>query len=177
MYQGCDKWHANYPTRHENSKHNDCVKLYLRDNYGGPSPMENGIHEMNEVSDSKRHQEAQKLLHTVSTCVKEHMGFTKYEALCQLRKLNGLELGDNYLNRIACGRFVGYIADDLKMELKSDINNCRFVSILSNGSTDKGILEEEIIYARYVKDGVPHTQLVSVEEPSSPNAVGTMNAI
>ena len=61
VYQGCDKWNANYPTRHQNdSKHEDCVKFYLCEKYGGPSPIENVVNDLNEKLDSKRHQEAQK---------------------------------------------------------------------------------------------------------------------
>ena len=60
--------------------------------------------------------------------------------MCKLQKLNGLELGDK-----ACARFVSSIASDLKSEVYRDIRNTRFVSILSDGSTDQGILEEEII--------------------------------
>ena len=132
---------------------------------------------MNEKLDSKRHQEAQKLFRTAYTCVKEHIPFTKYESLCQLQELNGLDLGENYLSRIACARFVQSIASDIKEDLKTAINDCRFVSVLSDGSTDKGIIEEEIVYVRYVKDGEPHTNLVSVEFPSSVDAARIMAAI
>ena len=96
VYQGCEKWHANYPTRHQNdSKHEDCVKFYLREKYGGPSPIENVVNDLNEKLNSKRHQEAQKLFRTAYTCVKEYMPFTKYEALCELQELNCFVLGDN----------------------------------------------------------------------------------
>ena len=46
------------------------------------------------------------------------MPFTKYEALCELQELNGLVLGDNYLSRKACARFVQSIAEDIKGDLR-----------------------------------------------------------
>ena len=146
-----------------------CVKRY-----GGPSPVENVV---NEKLDSKRHQEAQNLFRTAYTCVKEYMPFTKYEALCELQELNGIVLWDNYLSRKACARFVQSITEDIKGDLRSSIKNSRFVSILSDGSTDKGIIEEEIVYVRFVEDGKPHTKLVSVESPNSVDAAGIMTAI
>ena len=61
--------------------------------------------------------------------------------------------------------------------LRSSIKNSRFVSILSDGSTDKRIIEEEIVYVRFVEDGKPHTKLVSIESRSSVDAAGIMTAI
>ena len=83
------------------------------------------------------------------------MPFTKYEALCELQQLNGLVLGDNYFSRKACARFVQSIAEDIKGDLRSSNKNSRCVSILSDGSTDKGIIEEEIVYVRFVEDCKP----------------------
>ena len=56
--------------------------------------------------------------------------------MCKFQELNGLELGKNYLSDKACARFVS----DLKSEVYRYIHDSRFVSILSDGSTDKGIL-------------------------------------
>ena len=139
--------------------------------------MITAVQQSNEIHASKRHKEVQSLFRTAYTCVKEHLSFSKYEVLCQLQKLNGLELGDNYCSRLAGTRFIESIADTIKVEFKNTINDSRFISLLSDGSTDKGIVEEEIIYVRLVKDGVPQTKFVSIEEPSSPNAEGITNAI
>ena len=68
------------------------------------------------------------------------------------------------------------MAEDIKGDLRSSIESSRFVSILSDGSTDKGIIEEEIVYVQFV-DGKPHTKLVSVESPNFVDAAGIMTAI
>ena len=109
--------------------------------------------------------------------VKEHLPFMKYTSMCKLQKLNGLELGENYLSDKECARFVSSIASDLKSEVYRDIHNTRFVSILSDGSTDKGILEEEIVYTRYIKHGRPVANLIKVQLPDSVDAVGITKAI
>ena len=49
-----------------------------------------------------------------------------------------MSVGNNYLSNNACKRFVAYIAADLKDDTKSDFNCAWFVTIISDGSTDKG---------------------------------------
>ena len=53
--------------------------------------------------------------------------------------------------------FVHWIAEQLKLKLQKDINNSRFLCVLSDGSTDAGNIENEIIYLRYIKEGIPYT--------------------
>ena len=62
----------------------------------------------------------------------------KYEKICNLQELNGLSIGKNYLSNNACKRFIASIAADIKDETKSDFNSARFITIMSDGSTDKG---------------------------------------
>ena len=95
--------------------------------------------------------------------------------MCKLQQLDGLELGENYLSDMACARFVFTIASDLKSDRY--ICDSRFVSILSDGSTDKGILEEEILYARHIKHGKPVTNQVKVQLPNSVDGAGITEAI
>ena len=95
--------------------------------------MITAVQQSNEIHASKRHKEVQSLFRTAYTCVKEHLSFSKYEVLCQLQKLNGLELGDNYCSRLAGTRFIESIADTIKVEFKNTINDSRFISLLSDG--------------------------------------------
>lgn len=48
------------------------------------------------------------------------------------------------------------------------------MSILSDGSTDTGVLEQEIVYVRYV---IPVTTFVNIVELKSADSVGVLNAI
>ena len=50
------------------------------------------------------------------------------------------------------------------------------MSLLSDGSTDKGIVEEEIVYARYIRDGKPKTSLFKVQQ-NTVDAGGITDAI
>ena len=62
----------------------------------------------------------------------------KYEKICELQQLNGMSAGNNYLTNNACKRCIPSIAADLKDDKKSDFNSAQFVTIMSDGSTDKG---------------------------------------
>ena len=66
------------------------------------------------------------------------MALLKYEKNCELLQLNGMSVRNNYLPNNACKRFIASIAADLKDDTKSDFNSARFVTIMSDGSTDKG---------------------------------------
>ena len=146
VFVGTNKWHINYPIRHANYvKHANCIEKYLNEKHGTSQEIETGFQAATEGVTTKRHVDAERLVRTAYMLVKEHLPFMKYTSMCKLQKLNGLELGENYLSDKACARFVSSIASDLKSEVYRDIRNNRFVSILSDGSTDKGILEEEIV--------------------------------
>ncbi len=137
----------------KNKKH--CIEMYLNEKHGTSDHNEKGFQTSTERTTTKRHQDAEKLMRTAYMVVKEHLPFTKYPSMCELQRINGLVLGENYLTNKACGRFAFSIATDITKNVYNDICDARFVSILSDGSTDKGILKEEIVYARYVKNGKP----------------------
>ena len=71
----------------------------------------------------------------------------------------------NYLDRQSCKVFVTSIGEVLRNETCEFIRNARFINILSDGSTDKGILEKEIVYLRYMytgDDGKVQTRLADI---------------
>ena len=143
MFNGTNRWHINYPIRHANEvKHANFFEKYLSEKHGTTQDIETGFQTSTERVTTKRHLEAERLVRTAHLVVKEHTSMYK------LQELNGLELGENYLSDKGCVRFVSTIASDLKSEVYHYIRGSRFVSILSDGSTDKVILEEEMVYAR-----------------------------
>ena len=54
----------------------------------------------------------------------------------------------------------------------------RFLSLLSDGSTDAGIIEQETVFARYVdKQGQPWTKFVDIVPLESATPDGVCNAV
>lgn len=80
----------------------------------------------------------QRLFRTAYMVAKDHLSFHQYSRICELQGLNGLQLGENYLTNTACRRFLVSIAQDIKIGLQSDLQDARFMTVLSDGSTDKG---------------------------------------
>ena len=105
------------------------------------------------------------------------MAFRKYPRICALQKKNGIDLGTNHLSDVSCGRFVSSIAKDIKSDLKTDVINTRFISVLSDGSTDAAILEEEIVYVRYLQNNIPVTKFAGIKNPIKADAPGILKAI
>ena len=48
---------------------------------------------------------------------------------------------------MSCGTFIKYIGDNLKRKMNADLAKAKFYSLLCDGSTDKAVIENEVIYA------------------------------
>ena len=53
----------------------------------------------------------------------------------------------------------------------------RFVSVMSDGSTDTTIVEQEVVYVRYVDHGNPVTKLASIQALEHGNAEGVHQGV
>lgn len=109
---------------------------------------------------------------------KEHMAFTKMSPLCELEEKHGVDLGSGYKNKSACVTFVEFIALELRQQLLSRMGKANFFSILCDGTTDSGNLEEELFVVQFFDpDGGDcmvnvTSRYFSVRQPISTNAEG-----
>lgn len=63
-------------------------------------------------------------------------------------------------------------------DTSSQPRETRFLSLLSEGSTDTGIIEKETVFVRYVdKQGQPQTKFVYIVPLESATADGVCNAV
>ena len=87
--------------------------------------------------------------------------------VCALQKLNGVELGETYLTRSACTEFIDHISSVMKDDLAVKLKECPFFSVMLDGSTDHGVIEEAIMYVRYLEKstGRPVTVYLRIQEP------------
>ena len=78
------------------------------------------------------------MFHTAYYVTKEGLPFLKYEGLCELEQLNSIWLaGENQKTNNTCKRSISLIASSIKGALRQDFNTSHFVTIMSDGSTDK----------------------------------------
>uniref|UniRef100_A0A3P8R1F9 C17orf113 probable zinc finger domain-containing protein n=1 Tax=Astatotilapia calliptera TaxID=8154 RepID=A0A3P8R1F9_ASTCA len=63
-------------------------------------------------------------------------------------------------------------------QIEKEIQESRFLSILADGSTDTGIIEQELVHVRYVRDnGDIATYMIKCQPVKSANAAGILEAI
>ncbi|KAG2468242.1 MED23 polymerase, partial [Polypterus senegalus] len=119
-----------------------------------------------------------KLFRTAYYVAKSELPLAKFSSLCKLQKANGLDLGSTYLNDHACREFIGAIAQISRDQIEKEIQESRFLSILADGSTDTGIIEQELVHVRYVRDnGDISTYMIKCQPVKSANAAGILEAI
>lgn len=74
--------------------------------------------------------------------------YSDYVWLSKLDKAKGLDIGNTYLNCNSAKEFSKFIALTELNKIAESIKSSKFVSILSDGSTDSSVTEVEIVYAR-----------------------------
>ena len=74
-----------------------------------------------------------------------------FEGICELQNINEYDFGDTYLNDGACKQFIEPIERIWIEDLKLDLKNCGKFSALTGGSTDSGVIEEEIMFMKYIQ--------------------------
>lgn len=68
-------------------------------------------------------------------------------------------------------------SEQLRSQIVSSLLAAPFVSILSDGSTDRSVIEQEIVYLRYVDQCMPTTKMINLISLESATAEGIFNAI
>ena len=69
----------------------------------------------------------------------------KYAAMHDLKERHGVDLGLAYKNRDSAANFVHFIAESQRQYDTLRISGCHFYSVLMDGSTDKGRIENELL--------------------------------
>ncbi|KAL5487067.1 hypothetical protein EMCRGX_G019626 [Ephydatia muelleri] len=113
----------------------------------------------------------------------EKLSFSKYPALCELETRQGVKVGTEYTNVKAAKEFCHYIAESRMEELKKQLEQAKFFSILMDGSTDSGNIDDELFLAVFCDvDGMDerfHTRMkfLAVERPNDATASGLFQCL
>ena len=110
---------------------------------------------------------------------KHERPFTDYPHLITLEKKNHLKnIGNSYVTNRACAVFTDYIGMVTKESFAEDFANTRYYSVLSDGSTDSAVIEQEVVYVLYLsKDGVPIVKYLSIESAENGDTDGLKDCI
>ena len=61
--------------------------------------------------------------------------------------------------------------------MKAELKDAKFISIISDGSTDVSVKENEAVYIRFCVKGVPKVSFISMETTGKADANGILGAI
>ena len=81
---------------------------------------------------------------------------------CELAIKMGVDLGLKYQNRLKAKEFLRAIADCMRQDHAAVVKQAPFISILSDGSTDRAIMEQETVMIRVVDKGTPITVMADI---------------
>ena len=162
FYLGTNICHRNYLKRHDkDAKHKAAITRYILNQY--PSTPCSSIRTRAKYWMSVERENEFKILFNSSYWIaREGLAFAKFASLCKLQAKNGLSTGENYIDIMGCRMFIKAISEKLQESTSVDMKNCRFIVYLSDGSSDAGLREEEIVYCRYVKEGNPVTKFLGI---------------
>ena len=118
-----------------------------------------------------------KLFRTAYYLALSERPFTDYPKIIELQNLNGIELGETCQNDKATKEFISQIAGYFADELKNCIESLPFISIYSDGSTDRSEKEKEIVMVKVLDYFYPVIKYLKIEEPENTKAEGILAAI
>ena len=162
--------------KHEASQsHKKCLEAERAINNPKTTEMYKCCKQLYEKDDEKMEKKFKTAFHIAAL----ERPLDDYESLCALQKLNGVELGETYLTRSACTEFIDHISSVMKDDLAVKLKECPFFSVMIDGSTDHGVIEEAIIYVRYLEKstGRPVTVYLGIQEPKAGTGKGYLEAV
>ena len=118
-----------------------------------------------------------KLFRNAHALAKYGRPFADFEWMCDLDVTKGLDVGSTYRNRKQCVAYVHAIAEDQRKKMFADFPRARFMSVISDGSTNSASTEAEVLYVRYCLHGEIKIHFVDIRNIVKADAEGITNII
>lgn len=145
------------------------------------TPSDSAIAKSLQQMNDKERETVTKLNEIAYYIALHGLPFTMFEHQINLEKLHNVSYTGAYENRNACKNFIIDISDYLFEEnMKKKLELVNFISILCDGSTDKSITEQEVIFVIFVdpETNLPVMKFFEVAAPeNSQDAVGLKDSI
>ena len=114
---------------------------------------------------------------TAYLIAKDEMSFTAFLSPVKLQQ-NGLPITDSYCSDMQCAKMIAEIAAELESNLHDKIVAAKYISVMADGATDKGILENEAVCVRLLnEEGVCDNRYLALIEVENAHAEGVLAAI
>ena len=169
---GCSNLKHTTLADHEKSEgHKAAAREYNRK--PGESQAEKIVQQLNDASFMK----LDKLFRTVHAIAIHCRPFTDFTWMLELDEKKGIVVGNTYRNDKECRAFIHAIAAVERQKIETVIAEAPFLSILSDGSTDLSVTENEIVYIRTANQGKVEMFFVGLVPVERANAPGIYGAI
>ncbi|KAJ7997979.1 hypothetical protein DPEC_G00217780 [Dallia pectoralis] len=97
--------------------------------------------------------------------------------MCKVDEQKGLVIEKTYQNKKQARVFMHYITEVSRRQLKDKIDHSKYLAIMSDGSTDSAVLEEELLYTRVRQAGKVQVHFDGIQAVEKPNAENITAAI
>ena len=160
---------------HEQSQgHQHCVSIAA----ANKAPPSTSIAEKTLVTLNRaQFEKMDKLFRTAHAIAKKGRPFTGFVWMCDLDEMKGLDIGKTYRNHTQAQNFISYIAMVERNNFQQELLSVGFLSLLSDGSTDSAVIEEEVVYAQYAKDGEIFVKFLGLQPVPKADALHITTAI
>jgi len=173
---GCTMFKKDTLQKHQMSaKHISCSNIFFE---GKKHVLEKVVQRVNTKLDEATHKDLSVKFSIAYTIAKTETAFTHFEPWVLTHAKNGVAISKTYCNEVSCAKLVATIAETIEDDLAKCIKEARYISILCDGGTDKGIVENEVVCVKYVsKEGLGRTDFVSFVPVEHAHADGVLDAI
>ena len=97
--------------------------------------------------------------------------------MSELDEIKGVDIGMTYRNDKQAKIFINMIAEVERKHLADLVQNAKFISLISDGTTDMSITEAEIVYVRFANEGTVTSQFVAIQNLPKADAQAISKAI
>ena len=172
----------------ESTQHKEAVNLNKRSELGADAYKESVIQNsaigrsLSKLRESDREGLRVKI-NTIYHLIKNERPYSDYPKLLELQTKNMVpELQKrkvflSYATDDAGALFGDYIGKSMMQTLKDDISKINYYSVLTDGSTDSSVTEQEAIYVLFLHDGRPKVRYFSIENVKHADAPGLLASI
>lgn len=183
LVDGCDSFRIETLRSHDDSAvHRESLSRYRQDKetralVPPASVTKDPIHQAFRNIDASTRERFRKLFTVAYTIAKNGRPMSDMTFHCSMLKKIGVDIGNNYTNPIAARGFVEAISSTIRQSEIKKIEQCNFVSVLADGSTDCRVTEQEVVYVRYVADGRPKTVFANIIAVEHAHSQGVYDAV
>jgi Domain of unknown function (DUF4371) len=108
-------------------------------------------------------QQVSYLVHTAHLIAKRALSLDSFEDLVTVQLQNGCKIGCQYYTRQHLKDLLKLMAEEEATQIQEELASARFISVISDGSNDKGVIEQEAVHVRYLVEGKPKDRFLSLE--------------